>query len=221
MSTDYVTLIEEQSNAWVAAMDADPHIGRIIRGDARVDEYVAFLGATYQYVRWSGPLLASTAEGLRHRSRYPRLLEAVDVKTDEESSHHHWVLEDLAACGTDTARVERAPVPNAIQAYVQWSLAMAHKGSPAYLGAAYTLEFISMKRASLAAINLCARRRIPNIENAVTFLAAHGEADLDHVAALGSLLRQIGNERDREDVALSAAVMRSLFPQFFAAGEAS
>jgi len=95
---------------------------------------------------------------------------------------------------------------------------MAEEGSPAFLGAAYALEFISMHRAKVAADNLRARKAIPNIEDAVTFLAGHGDADSGHIALLSDVLRQIRDPRDQDAILLSASVLRALYPRFFQLG---
>jgi hypothetical protein len=221
MSCDYVSMIERDSVEWIHSMDNDPLIGGIIRGDASREAYVAFLGATYHYVRWSGPLLAKTAEGLRRSGRCPWLLGIVDEKTAEESPHDGWVLDDLKTCGANVELVKAAAPPTAVEAYVRFSLAMAEEGSPAFLGAAYTLEIISMHRAKMAAENLRARRAIPNIEAAVTFLEGHGDADLGHIALLTDILRRIEDPRDQALIGLAAAVVRALYPRFFQGGRAA
>jgi hypothetical protein len=95
---------------------------------------------------------------------------------------------------------------------------MADEGSPAFLGAAYTLEIISMHRAKAAADNLRARKAIPGVERAVSFLEGHGDADAGHIALLTDLLRSVKAPRDRAVIALSAAIVRSLFPRFFQSG---
>jgi pyrroloquinoline quinone (PQQ) biosynthesis protein C len=218
MTCDYVGVIETESLAWIDSMDRDPFIGRIIRGDASRDEYVGFLAATYHYVRWSGPLLAMTAEGLRRSGRCPWLLPIVDEKTAEESPHDGWVIDDLRACGANVELIKASAPPVAVQAYVQWSLAMAEEGSPAFLGAAYTLEIISMHRAKVAADNLRARKAMPGVERAVSFLEGHGDADVGHIALVTELLRSVKDPRDQAAITLSAAIVRSLFSRFFQSG---
>jgi hypothetical protein len=215
MTNDYVSTIERDSTEWIHAMDNDPRVGVIIQGDASREEYIAFLEATYHYVKWSGPLLAKTAEGLRRSGRFPWLVGIVDQKTAEESPHDGWVLDDLKRCGVNVEIVKASASPAAVEAYIRFSLAMAEDGSPAFLGAAYSLEVISMHRASMAAKNLRARRAIPGIEGAVTFLEGHGDADLGHIELLTKILRRIEDPRDQAAVALSAALVRELYPRFF------
>jgi hypothetical protein len=220
MTHDHVSIIERESTALVDSIDRDPLIGSVIRGDASRAEYVAFLGATYHYIRWSGPLLAETAEGLRRSGRCPWLLAIVDAKTAEESPHDGWVLDDLRRCGENVELVKAQAAPRAVDAYVQWSRTMAQEGSPAFLGAAFALEFMSMHRARRAADNLRARRAIPNIEEAVSFLEGHGDADIGHIEQLSAMLRRIEDPGDRDAIVLSASVMRALYPRFFQPGKA-
>jgi hypothetical protein len=72
-----------------------------------------------------------------------------------------------------------------------------------------------MHRAGLAARNLRAQAKIPGIERAVTFLEGHGDADAGHIEHLHEALRHLDDGADSAAVLLSAAVMRTLYPQFF------
>lgn len=215
MSHDYVSILERESSALVDSIDRDPVIGSVIRGDASRETYVRFLVGTYHYLRWSGPLLAETAEGLRRSGRCPWLLAIVDAKTAEESPHDGWVLDDLRKCGVNVELLKAQPAPRAVEAYVQWSRTLSDEGSPAFLGAAYMLEFMSMRRASMAAGNLRARKAIPNIEGAVSFLEGHGDADVGHIEELTAMLRLLTDPEDQAAIVLSAAVLRTLYPRFF------
>jgi hypothetical protein len=213
--------IEAECRALVQCIDEHPLIGAVVRGDASRDEYIRFLVATYHYVRWSGPLLAATAVGLRRRGSHPWLVALVETKAEEEAPHDRWALDDLRRCGHNVELVKLGPVPVAVRAYVDWSLAMAEDGSPAFLGAAYALEFMSMSRAQLAANNLRTRGAIPGIDRAVSFLAGHGDADAGHVALLADVLARLDDPADAEEIRLSAATLRRLYPRFFRAAAAT
>lgn len=216
MQTDRPLSLVNESEAFVCSLDSSPIIGPVIAGSANIDEYARFLTASYHYVRWSGFLLAQTALGLRRTGRCTALLAVLDAKAREEGPHDGWILRDLGNCGVNPELVKGSPVPTAIQAYVSWSLALAEAGSPAFLGAAYTLEYISAERASVASRNLRARKGIANIEHAVTFLEGHGEADPGHIAELEMMLHAVEDEHDRADIRMSSSVMRRLYPRFFA-----
>jgi hypothetical protein len=215
MTNDAVSALRRESQALVHSLDRHPLVGAVIRGDSSRDEYVRFLRCTYHYVRWSGPLLAATAAGLRRNGRYAWLTDTVLAKAEEESPHDRWVLEDLRRCGANPELVKASAAPAAVQVYVDWSLAMAEAGSPAFLGYAYALEFISMSRAHVAAENLRARAAIPNIANALSFLVGHGIADPGHVALLEEVLCRIEDPEDQGAILLSASMLRILYPRFF------
>jgi pyrroloquinoline quinone (PQQ) biosynthesis protein C len=136
-------------------------------------------------------------------------------KAEQESPHDRWVLDDLRACGHNPRLVTTADPPVSVTAYVDWSLTLAEQGSVAFLGAAYALELISMRRAKLAADNLRARSAIPGIAQAVSFLAGHGDADVEHLAALDQVLDRLDDPADGAEMVLSAAVLRTLYPRFF------
>jgi pyrroloquinoline quinone (PQQ) biosynthesis protein C len=216
MTTEYLRTLERQSESLAHSLDRHPLVGSVISGDACQQDYARFLIATYHYVRWSGFLLARTAQGLEQSGRSPSLRPALEAKAEEEAPHDRWVLRDLKNLGINPELVKGSAIPTAVRAYVEWSLTLAEAGSPAFLGAAYTLEYISMRRARLSAENLRTRAAIPNVERALRFLDGHGEADDGHIAELETVLRGVEDERDQADITLSAEVMRRLYPVFFA-----
>ena len=76
-----------------------------------------------------------------------------------------------------------------------------------------------MHRAQLAANNLRARGAIPGIDRAVSFLGGHGEADAGHVALLADVLARLDDPEDADEIRLSAAMLRRLYPRFFRAAD--
>jgi pyrroloquinoline quinone (PQQ) biosynthesis protein C len=179
------------------------------------EEYVSFLIGTYQYVRWSGFLLAQTAVGLRSCKRCPELVRAIEGKAAEEGPHDGMLLRDLRRLGQDVELIKGRPASRAVRAYVAYHLALAEAQSPAFLGAAYTLEYISMRRAGVAARELRRLKKVANIEQALSFLESHGVADVRHIAELERLLATITHPADQADILLSASVLRRLYPDFF------
>ena len=215
MTNVHLEILDRQCRALLHRVDAHPLLGAVVRGCASHDEYIRFLSATYHYVRWSGPLLAASAAGVLRRGRYPWLVALLEQKTEEEAPHDRWALSDLRRCRANVELLKAAPPPVAVQAYVDWSLAMAEDGSPAFLGSAYALEFVSMLRAKTAADNLRASAIIPDIDRAVSFLTGHGGADTAHVASLVEVLTRVDNPDDVEDILLAATAMCRLYPRFF------
>lgn len=216
MKTDLVELLRRESERFLGVLDEDPLLARVIRGEADRLQYQSFLIGSYQYVRWSGCLLARTAHGLSRAGRYQELMRLAEVKSREEGPHDQWLLRDLARLGMSTELMKGFVAPPAIEAYVATSSAFAERGSPAFLGAAYTLEYISLHRASMAAQNLRQRAPIPDIGRCVSFLEGHGHADQQHIAELEALLSGLALEpADEDDIELSAQLMRRLYPGFF------
>jgi hypothetical protein len=216
MKTKLVELLRRESERFLSVLDDDPELGRIIRGEANRLQYEAFLIGSYQYVRWSGCLLARTALGLSRAGRSQELTRLATVKSREEGPHDQWLLRDLARLGMNTELMKGWRAPSAIESYVATSSAFADRGSPAFLGAAYTLEYISLHRAGMAAQNLRRRQQIPDIERCVSFLEGHGHADQQHIAELETLLSGLAlAPTDEDDIALAAQLLRRLYPGFF------
>jgi hypothetical protein len=209
--------LAREAAALVEALDRDPLVGAVIRGEASRAAYVHFLRGTYHYIRWSGPLLAETAAGMRRRpgAGCRWLIELLDAKTSEEAAHDLWVLADLRRLGENVELLKAASPPPAVVAYVAHSRSLAEAGSAGYLGAAYVLELISARRAGRAARNLRVGAGIAGIEDALSFLEGHADADTGHVAVLEGVLRRIDDPQDQDDLWLAAKQLRRLYPLFF------
>jgi pyrroloquinoline quinone (PQQ) biosynthesis protein C len=215
MANDYVRELTREAEAFVELLDRSYVVGSVISGMVAPEEYIAFLTGTYHYVRWSGYLLAQTAQGLRRSKRFPALVDAIDGKAAEEGPHDRLLLRDLRRLGQNTELVKGSCAPTAVRAYVAYNLARAEDNSPAYLGAAYMLEYISMRRAKVAARELRRLDALPGIEQALSFLDTHGAADVHHIAELEELLKTVTDAADQADISLSAQVLRCLYPAFF------
>jgi pyrroloquinoline quinone (PQQ) biosynthesis protein C len=212
---DYICRLNSESEAFVLALDQCQLVGGVISGMVTPEEYISFLVGTYQYVRWSGCLLAQTALGLRRTGRCPELVRAIEDKAAEEGPHDGMLLRDLRRLGQDVELIKGRPAPQAVRAYVSFGLSLAEASSPAFLGAAYTLEYISMRRAGVAARELRRMGSVTNVHQALSFLDSHGVADVRHIAELEALLATISDPDDQNDILLSARVLRRLYPDFF------
>jgi hypothetical protein len=215
MQLPFIQSLNRTASALAESLEQSPIVGRVISGSANSDEYICFLAGTYFYVRWSGRLLAMTAEGMRRHGRYSSLVDLLIRKSGEEAPHDLWALNDATECGADTARLRTADPGLAVEAYVAWGRALAGTGSPAYLGAAYVLEVISQRHAAQAASRLRASALIPGIERAVSFLEGHGDADIAHVATLERTLAVVDDAVDQAAIQASAQVLCLLYPAFF------
>ena len=215
MTMRYVRTMKCQSLTLVEWMDGDPLVRRIITGRASREQYLAFLCSTYHYLRWSGSLLAAGAVDLRESGHYPQLWDILDAQTNEQALSSRFLLDDIKALGADAELVKASAAPSAIHAYVHKTWVMSQRSLTAFLGATYTLTFVSMHLAKTAAENLRARGQIPNIENAVSFLDAQGNAYARRIAQWNDILRQIDDPHEQAAILQSAATIRALYPQFF------
>jgi pyrroloquinoline quinone (PQQ) biosynthesis protein C len=109
-------------------------------------------------------------------------------------------------------------MPNpAVTAYVAWNRFTSRCGRPeAFLGTAYVLEYLSVHRAQQSVERMLAANAIPNIRKAVTFLKAHGTADVGHVEELTSLLSPLVDREEQAALLLSARTTRVLYLGLFA-----
>lgn len=220
--TSLLDTLDHTVSDLLRALDAHPAARRLLEGDLSTDEYAAFLGQTYLYVRHTRPLLRRAGERLARSGTSPDLARLFLQKAEEEQGHEAWALEDLA-------RIHRPlesgapPRPSyAVAAYVAWNQFQVEAGSPlAFLGTAYVLEALSLARAGKAAERLVARGRIAGIERGVRFLRGHADADEGHVDALRGLFARLDATEDGRAIALSAAVTAALYLGMFSTAGAT
>lgn len=216
MANEIVARLRRESEQLLSVLDQDPLVGRVIRGEANTHQYACFLAGSYHYVRWSGYLLALTANGVERSGRNPELTRALGEKSRQEGPHDQWLLRDLRALGQNVELIKGEPASCSIQAYVGTARALAERGSPAFLGAAYSLEFVSMHRARQAAKNLLEQKHIAGIDRCVSFLEGHGHADVGHIAELEALLARLSlSPQEQSDIELSSRLLCRLYPSFF------
>ncbi len=214
--TDWLDSLRHEARMLVHELDATPAVRRLFEGRIRQDDYVHYLVQSYQYVRWSTQFFTESGERMHREGRNPALAELLFQKAWEEQGHEQWLLKDLEALGWTQERVERAPIRPAVRAYVEWNRFTTQVGVPAaFLGTAYVLEYLSVKRAPGSVERLIAESGIPHIHKAVLFLKGHGAADGDHVADLESALRAVTSPEEQAALLHSARTTRILFPRFF------
>lgn len=213
-----VEILDSSVDDLLAALDEQPVARRILAGDVTTDEYAAFLGQTYLYVRQTRPLLRRAGERLMQMRRSPSLARLFLQKADEEDGHDVWILQDLEAIDRPLDE-RRLPCPStAVAAYVAWNQFQVEGGWPlGFLGTAYVLESLADARARITAENLVKRSRIAGIAAGVRFLRGHGDADEHHRNELRRVLSVISSPTDREAIALSADVTASLYLGMFSA----
>ncbi|WP_241758106.1 iron-containing redox enzyme family protein [Myxococcus landrumensis] len=214
--TDWVVALDREASALVEVLDSSPSARSLFEGWIDLEGYAHYLAQTYHYVRWTTPLLESAGTRMRQLGMHPALAELLVSKSEEERGHERWLLADLRNLGWTAERVEATPLGGAVKAYVAWNQYTTQEGVPtAFLGTAYVLESLSVRRASGAVARLISAGRIPNIHKAVTFLRGHGDVDGDHVEALAEVLRSLDDPKEQEVLIHSARTTRLLYPGLF------
>jgi len=213
---NWLEALDHEARTLVEALETQPLARRLFEGNIDAAGYAHYLVQTYHYVRWSTPMLAEAGHRLKRQGRLVPLAELLIQKASEERGHERWLLADLKNLGWSAEQVEGTPCSPAVAAYVAWNRYTTRAGAPtAFLGTAYVLEYLSVKRASQTVKHLLAAKRIPNIHKAVTFLRGHGAADEHHVAELTSVLRSLTDQEEQCALLLSARTTRVLYTGFF------
>jgi hypothetical protein len=214
--TEWMDVLAHEAGMLIAELDRHPGARRLFLGTIDLAGYASFLTQTYHYVRWTTPLLRRAGQRMRKLGRYPELASLLLQKADEERGHEKWLLADLRNLGCGTEQVKRTQVCHAVAAYIAWNRFTSEAGSPtAFLGTAYVLEFLAVRRAPMAVESLLAREAIPNIRQALTFLRGHGGMDEERVARLVSALRVLTDPEEQAAVLLSARTTRALYRGLF------
>lgn len=210
---DLVFMLDREADKLIASLDAHPVARTLFAGTITAANYAAYLEQTQHYVGAAHDLLRASGERLLATGRHPLLARLLLEKSAEEAGHDAWARADRAAIGFDGTDSG----PNvAVQAYIFGHRFEAEMGSgAAFLGTAYVLEALSVRRAPSTVRNLLLRSQIPGIEGAVTFLRAHGEEDRGHIARLAALLRGFADPEDTAAILRSARRTRLFFPGFF------
>jgi pyrroloquinoline quinone (PQQ) biosynthesis protein C len=213
---EWLAALSHETSLLMAELDRHPGARRLFDGSIDAAGYASFLVQTYHYVRWTTPLLERAGRRMKQLRQHPELAELLLQKASEERGHERWLLADLKNLGWSAERVGRSEVCRAVAAYVAWNRFTSEAGSPtAFLGTAYVLESLATQRAQTAVERLLARRAIPHIGKALTFLRGHGEVDGGHVAELVTALRVLTQPEEQSAVLLSASTTRALYTGLF------
>lgn len=197
-----------------------PNVAALFAGTADRRLYEYFLTQTYHYVRRTNPLLSAAGDELARRVAdgragplHARLGVRFQAHASEEEGHERWVLDDLAAIGSPEAIVEAIHPCRAVMAYLAYAAFAVRSAYPAsFLGAAFILEGLSAALAGTTARNLVAHSGIPGIENGVSFLARHADADQGHMEEARAVLAAIEEEAEKEAVFACAAMSSQFYP---------
>ena len=204
----YYARLQADTAADRAALVAAPIIQGTMRGEVSLASYVAFLAQAYHHVKHTVPLLEACREHLPARLAWMR--PAIDEYVEEETGHDQWILDDIAACGTDPVAVrDGRPLP-ATELMVAHAWDTVRLGNPVgFFGMVHVLEGTSVALALQAADRIQRELRLP--DEAFTYLRSHGTLDQEHTKHLEALLDELDDERDRAAVTQAARAFYKLY----------
>lgn len=203
----YQRLLRETATARQHVFDA-PVIARCFRGEIVLDDYVGFLVQAFHHVKHTVPLLMATGARLPDDKEWLR--EAIGEYIEEETGHHEWVLNDIAACGYDkeAARVCRpSPATELMVAYA-WDM-VQRVGPIGFFGMVHVLEGTSISMADKAADAIRSTLQLPR--RAFSYLYSHGALDQDHVKFFEGLMDRIVDTREQDHIIHAANMFYKLY----------
>lgn len=205
----YQLLVEHTANER-AALHHLPVLTDLAEGRYAIDSYRAFLTNAFHHVRHTVPLMMACGARLPERLSWlqPALVEYIR----EEAGHEQWILNDLAACGADPARV-RASVPSFdVELLVAFVYDFITRRNPVgFFGMVYVLEGTSTALATSAADLVQSRLDLP--DRAFSYLRSHGELDKEHINFFADLIDQISDPADLDDIVHVARRVFHLYGQ--------
>ena len=168
-----------------------PIITDVAEGNINTSMYVAFLTNAYHHVRFTVPLMM--AAGARLDRSHQHLMPSLREYIDEEIGHEKWILNDLAACGTDASLIEHSQPNMATEFLVSYVRDYINHVNPlGFFGMVHVLEGTSTSLATATADLIQQKLTLP--DRAFSYLRSHGNLDIEHVAFFRDLLETLDDQ---------------------------
>jgi pyrroloquinoline quinone (PQQ) biosynthesis protein C len=194
------------------ALLAIPFIEHGWKGELSLQSYVAFLGQAYHHVKHTTPLLMACGSRIPHDREWLR--NAMAEYVEEEVGHQEWILNDIAACGSDAAAVRHEMPGRAAELMVAYAYHTIDRGNPiGFLGMVLVLEGTSVRVATDAAGKLQEHLGLP--KNAFSYLSSHGSLDLSHMEFYKDLVNRLDSPADQQAVIHCAKRFYRLYGDVF------
>jgi pyrroloquinoline quinone (PQQ) biosynthesis protein C len=185
-----------------------PIIARCFQGQIVLNDYVGFLAQAFHHVKHTVPLLMATGARLPEDKEWLRV--AIGEYIDEETGHHEWVLNDIAACGYDKEAVRASRPAPATELMVAYAWDMVQRVEPlGFFGMVHVLEGTSISIADKAADAIRETLNLPR--SAFSYLYSHGALDQDHVKFFEGLMNRITDPREQEQIIHAANMFYRLY----------
>lgn len=173
--------------------------------------YTRYLTNVWHYAQHSATVIGLA--GSRCVLSHPSLAQYLLGHALEELGHDQWALNDLGVLGVSEADVRKTRPTPACAAMIGYEYYIAGYGNPVGLfGWLYVLEAMGDDLGHIVADGFKEGLSLPN---GVSFLAGHGEADVEHTR---DIIEQIKNHikgADLEEVCHVANVVADIYIRLF------
>jgi len=208
----YFEVLTQRTAAARAELFTIPVIADCLAGRVTRPQYLAFLTEAYHHVRHTVPLLMACGSRLPQRLDWLRagLVEYIE----EEHGHEQWILNDIDACGGDSAAAARRQPGLPTELMVSFVYDYIQRINPVGMfGMVYVLEGTSVAIATRAAAIIQERLGLP--PQALSYLRSHGSVDVKHIEDYRRLVDHFDAPEDRDAVVHCARVVFELYGQMF------
>jgi pyrroloquinoline quinone (PQQ) biosynthesis protein C len=209
----YNQLLEETAKERQALFSL-PLIQAGISGHVTLPMYVDFLIEAYHHVKHTVPLLMAC--GAKLPEHYEWLRTGMAEYIEEELGHQEWILNDIAACGSDKEIVRNGRPQQPTELIVAYAYDIVNRVNPiGFLGMVLVLEGTSVSFATQAGSAIQKSLNLP--KQAFTYLTSHGALDEGHTDFYEKLVNQITSKQDQALLIHSAKNFYKLYGDIFRA----
>ncbi len=194
---DFYPLLQHNTASERAALLATPIITSALQGRVDRPQYLRFLQRAFHHVRHTPELLRACDARMSGQQAWLRAALAHYI--EEETGHHEWILEDIAAAGGDADAVRDSQPDFDTDVMVAYAYDTVLRRNPVGLfGMVYVLEGTSVSLASKLAALLQESLELP--ASAFTYLRSHGDLDVEHIGHFENVVNRLETEADRRSV---------------------
>jgi pyrroloquinoline quinone (PQQ) biosynthesis protein C len=187
--------LEIATNKDREALFSIPIIQDALRGQIKLNQYLAFLKEAYHHVKHTVSLLTACKNQTSYD--YPWLKEALTHYIEDEMGHEEWILNDIKSAGGKSEDVRHSEPSIFTELMVADAYYQIYQKNPiGFLGMVFVLEGTSIAIATNAAAAMQKSLQLSN--EAFTYLTSHGSLDLTHVEFFKSLVNQFTKEEDKK-----------------------
>jgi pyrroloquinoline quinone (PQQ) biosynthesis protein C len=204
--------LEIATNKDREALFSIPIIQDALRGQIKLNQYLAFLKEAYHHVKHTVSLLTACKNQTSYD--YPWLKEALTHYIEDEMGHEEWILNDIKSAGGKSEDVRHSEPSIFTELMVADAYYQIYQKNPiGFLGMVFVLEGTSIAIATNAAAAMQKSLQLSN--EAFTYMISHGSLDLTHVEFFKSLVNQFTKEEDQKIVIDCAKKFYFLYGNIF------